>query len=189
VGGPAAGWVVVGLANGVGGFGQWSWVSGKRVLDDDSRSWLADVNGDGTADLVTQGGPRGSARGRVSVGLSDGLRFAQWSWTSPGRMLDDDDRAWLVDVDGDKKADLVAQGGPSGAAAGWIALGLSNGVSFPQWTWTSGTRKVEDLSTVWLMDLDGDSQADLTTHMPSTGHIYTAFGSAAGFGQSWNWSW
>ena len=160
-GGPKAGWVFMALSDGLG-FAHWTWISGQRMLDDGSNSWLADVDGDGRADLVTQGAAGGSHAGWLSVGLSDSSNgFTQWSWTSGQRMLDDGSKVWLADVNNDRKADLVAQGPAGGSVAGWVVVGLSYGPGFSWWSWTSGQRMLEDASNTWLADVDGDGKADL----------------------------
>jgi hypothetical protein len=100
------------------------------MLDDGSKSWLADVNNDGRADLVTQAEPGGVNAGRVAVGLSNGLSFPQWSWVSPERRLDDVSNTWVVDLSGDGKADLITQ-----SVAGNFYTGLSDGLTFGFWSW------------------------------------------------------
>ena len=78
-GGGAAGWVVLGLSNGTG-FAHWSWTSGQRMLDDSSNAWLADMNGDGRADLTAQR-VQANTVGGIYTGLSNGQSFAAWTWT------------------------------------------------------------------------------------------------------------
>ncbi len=191
-GGAVAGWVVVGLSDGLG-FAQWSWTSGQRMLDDGSNSWLADVDGDGKADLVTQGADGGAHAGWMSVGLSNGSGFGYWSWTSGHRMLDDGSKVWLADVDGDAnhKADLVAQGPAGGGAAGWVVVGLSNGLSFAQWSWVSGHRMLDDGSNTFLADVNGDHKADLVTvgaaSGPNPGWVSVGLSNGLSFPQ-WSWT-
>jgi hypothetical protein len=105
------------------------------MLDDNSKTWLVDVNGDGKADLVTQGGPGSSAAGWVAVGISSGLSFPQWSWTSGQRMLDDASNTWFVDMNGDQKADLVTRSLEPGRFPNMFT-GLSSGLSFAWWTYS-----------------------------------------------------
>ncbi len=198
--GGAAGWVVLGLASsGVGftGFSHWTWTSGHRMLDDASTTLLADVDGNGKADLVTVGAPGGSNAGWVSVALSTGSAFTEWSWRSGARILDDGSKVWLADVDGDtlRKADLVAVGAAGGSAAGWVVVGLSGsgaGFSgFAHWSWTSGGRMVDDGASIWLADMNGDGRADLTAQAVQTGAvggIFTGLSSGSAFGW-WSWSW
>jgi hypothetical protein len=188
-GGSVAGWVVVGLSYGPG-FSWWSWTSGQRMLEDASNTWLADVDGDGKADLVTQGAPGGPYAGWLSVGRSDGVGFTQW-WTSGYRMLDDGSKVWLADVNDDHKADLVAQGPAGGGAAGWVVLGLSNGTGFAHWSWTSGQRMLDDSSNAWLADMNGDGRADLTAQRVqanTVGGIYTGLSNGQSFA-AWTWTW
>jgi hypothetical protein len=79
--------------------------------------------------------------GYAFVSLSNGTGFPAWTWSTSSRLLDDNAKVWLADVDGDAKADLVAQGAPEQASAGMIYAAFSDGTGYPAWTWSS-VRKV-----------------------------------------------
>src|SRR6185295_6477724 len=154
---PVPGRVYVGLANG-SGFDMWTSVSDVRVSNT-AKVWLADVNGDGKADLVAQGGATDSDHGQIYVGLSTGTGFSMWTSISEVR-VSNTAKVWLADVNGDGKADLVAQGGAPDADHGQIYLALSTGTGFAMWTSISDVR-VGDTAHVWLADVNGDAKADL----------------------------
>jgi len=168
-------------------FAQWSTQSASRVLDDDSKTWLADVNGDGKVDLITQGGPTSPSAGRVCVGLSDGSQFTQWSFCSAGRMLDDNSKTWVADVNGDGKADLISQGAPGLWNAGYVYVGLSNGSGFAQWSSASTGRVIDDNSKTWVADVNGDGKADLISQgapgLWNAGYVYVGLSNGSGFAQ------
>jgi hypothetical protein len=202
-----AGWVVVGLSDGTG-FSQWSWASQRRMLDDGGVIRLADVNGDGKADLVATGTSSTTA-GWVVLGLSNGSGFNQWTWTSNRRMLDDGAVIQLADVNNDGTADLVATG-TSSTTAGLVVVGLSNwkpndtisqgfgnsdrnGFHYG-WSWSSNTRILDNNSNIWLTDFNNDRRADLVvngTAGTSAGHVFVgqSLGSGTAFTGFHQWSW
>lgn len=71
-----AGLVFVGIATETG-VRYWSWSSSAPMVEPDGDVWLADVDGDGRADLVTRGAAVGDHPGRISVGWSDGVGFTR----------------------------------------------------------------------------------------------------------------
>jgi GH25 family lysozyme M1 (1,4-beta-N-acetylmuramidase) len=122
---------------------------------------LADVDGDGLADLCARG-PDGFACYRstgsgfeplaVLTALSDAAGFADVNYFATLRM---------GDVDGDGKADVCARG-----AAG-VSCWLSDGHGFteqiqgPAWSDASGFGAWQSWATIRIADVDGDGRADL----------------------------
>ncbi|MEZ4266065.1 MAG: FG-GAP-like repeat-containing protein [Myxococcota bacterium] len=116
---------------------------------------VADVNGDGKADLVLQYDHQGKRRWQAR--LSTGERFdtsGDWTETSTPNVT----AVGLADVDGDGRADLVLQYDHQGKRR-WQAR-LSTGTAFAfngDWTETS----TPNVDAVGLADVNGDGKADL----------------------------
>ncbi|HLK44844.1 MAG TPA: FG-GAP-like repeat-containing protein, partial [Acidimicrobiales bacterium] len=122
---------------------------------------LADVDGDGLADLCARG-PDGFACYRstgdgfeplgVLAALSDAAGFGDVNYFATVRM---------GDVDGDGRADVCARG-----AAG-VSCWLSDGKGFsaqipgPAWSDASGFGAWQSWATMRIADVDGDGRADL----------------------------
>ena len=152
---------------------------------------LADVNGDGMADLI------GRNADGVHVALSTGLGFANEEvWSDEFT----DKKGWgaaeyhstirWADVNGDHKADLIIRG-PDG-----IRVALSTGNGFEQSTlWTNyfsddskqPWKKVEGYSgTISLADVNGDGLADIVARGPKG--VYVSLSSSASFMQPSIWT-
>jgi peptidoglycan/xylan/chitin deacetylase (PgdA/CDA1 family) len=152
---------------------------------------LADVNGDGMADII------GRNADGVHVALSTGLGFANeevWSdefsdkkgWGAAGYHST---IRW-ADVNGDHKADLIIRG-PDG-----IRVALSTGNGFEQSTlWTNyfsddskqPWKKVDGYSgTISLADVNGDGLADIVARGPEG--VYVSLSSSSSFMQPSIWT-
>jgi len=163
-------------------FDMWTSVSEVRVSDT-AKIWFADVNADGKADLVAQGGAPDYDHGQIYVALSTGSGFSMWTSISDVR-VSDTAKVWLVDVNGDRQADLVAQGGAPDYDHGQIYVALSNGTGFSMWTSISDVR-VSDTAKVWIVDINGDRKADLIAQGGAPdydhGQIYVALSTGTRF--------
>jgi peptidoglycan/xylan/chitin deacetylase (PgdA/CDA1 family) len=145
---------------------------------------LADVNGDGMADII------GRNADGVHVALSTGLGFAnEGLWSSEFS----DNNGWgaaeyfptirWADVNGDRKADLIIRG------ADGIRVALSTGSGFePSTLWTNyfsddskePWKKVTGYSeTICTADVNGDGLADIVARGPEG--IYVSLSSSASF--------
>lgn len=157
-------------------------------IDSQRRVWLADVTGDGTADVVGI-----DPSGRVWVSESTGTAFADsqpistlslarapsgasvfsttsdpsTSWFSTSTQ----ERVWIADVTGDGKADIVGVA-PSGLGDGdvWIAKNTGQGhADFDERVALNDSVFRTSLDwflsgdqpRVWLADVSGDGRADL----------------------------
>jgi hypothetical protein len=135
---------------------------------------LADVNGDGKADLV---GYNASTHD-VEVGLSTGGSFAEstkWTEWSPAYSVA------FADVNGDGKADLIGYN----ASTGDIQVALSTGSGFLSSTkwggpWSSAYK-------ISLADVNGDGKADLIGYNASTGDIQVSLSTGSAFPSSTKW--
>ncbi|WP_171717070.1 FG-GAP-like repeat-containing protein [Paenibacillus phytohabitans] len=185
-----AGYVYVSLSTGTG-YNPWSWTSGYRMIDDNSPMWFEDVNGDGKADLISIGQAGAWNEGWIYVSLSTGKGYQPWTWTSESKMLNAKDTPWFVDVNGDGRVDLVAKGQPNASNAGQLYVSLCNGSGYNPWTWTSGSRMVNDNDVQWFADVNGDGKADLISKgQPDTanaGYVFVSLSNGVGYSY-WTWN-
>ena len=131
-----------------------------------ARATLADVNGDGVADLI------------VSAGTGGGPRIAVWDGTTlgndnPVRLVDDffafeptlRNGAYVAagDVDGDGFADLAFGGGPTGGPRVLVLSGadLLKGVTSPLADFFAGNPDARDGVTLVVKEIDGDTKSEL----------------------------
>jgi hypothetical protein len=168
----AAGGVTVSLATGNGHFaaptgetGNFGFTAGGWSSEDRYPRLLADVNGDGKADIV------GFADGGVLVALATGnghfatptgeigaFGFSAGGWTSEDRYP-----RLLADVNGDHMADIVGFG--DGGVT--VALAIGNGhfatptSEIANFGFTAGGWTSEDRYPRLLADVNGDHMADI----------------------------
>ncbi|TDV48732.1 FG-GAP repeat domain-containing protein [Actinophytocola oryzae] len=141
---------------GWGSFGE----IGREWYGDPAAIHLADVTGDGLADLV---GVDTSEDDTLFVWTNNG-EFTGWPWADPislgtGRV--NITRVRLADLTGDGRADLVTV-----TDTGELLLSRNTG-ALPGWPWADpvsvGETTGGDLSDLRFADLDGDRYADLVT--------------------------
>ncbi|HEV7918123.1 MAG TPA: VCBS repeat-containing protein [Solirubrobacterales bacterium] len=134
---------------------------------------LADVNGDGKADVVA-----GYTGGKWVVALSNGSGFGaasefttEFHWGNGS--------SFAQDVNGDGKADAVVFG-----TDGRWRVALSTGSSFSAWAvWATGTGVG---STAQMMgDVDGDHRADAVYFISGSWYVAKSTGSAFGAASVW----
>ena len=141
---------------------------------------LADVNGDGKADII------GFGNNSVLVSLSNGSSFGSptiwnsgytngWNTTNHIRTL--------ADVNGDGKADIIGFGNNS------VLVSLSNGTSFGSPTiWNSGYTNGWNTTnhTRTLADVNGDGKADIIGFGNNSVLVSLSNGSSFGSPTIWN---
>ena len=175
---PGNGHVWVGLSNGSGFSTPASW-SSNPIIAGATRYFLADVNGDGRADIVAYF----ASTGTWYVGLSSGSGF--WppvSWAS--NEGSGSSNQFLADVDGDGRADVVTFNASSG---NWY-VDTSSGSGFwgPPSLWISGNGVGS--STQVVGDFNGDGKADAGVYVASTGDWYVGLSTGTYFGYPGQWS-
>ncbi len=190
------------------GYKSWNWISyGKDINFTpetiQAHTWsLADINGDGRADLFAITGPGALAQGRVHVSFSTGIGFGNWDWKSIGyntnfRVESLYAGAWsLADVSGDGKADLIGIGGVKTSDQGVVYVSFSTGNGFGNWDWNNAglgsvfTKETIEAHSWSLADVNGDGKTDLIgiggPKAGDQGRVYVSFSTGHGFG-SWDW--
>lgn len=184
--------VFVSKGSGSGGFGaarRWSsqfgadsgWSLSRHVRT------LADVNGDGRADIVAFGSPG------VSVALNTGSGFRASSlWlgemgasSSAGAWNTTQHARFVTDVNGDGRADIVAMGSSG------VRVALSTGSGFaPSTRWTAafgldrGWR--QNTTPRQLEDMNGDGRPDIVGFGPNG--VYVALNTGSSFATARRWS-
>jgi hypothetical protein len=147
---------------------------------------LADVNGDGKADIV------GFGSAGVYVALSTGSGFRSSARWSPSFGASPSAGGWssqnvyprlLADVNGDGRADIVGFGN----AGVYVALSSGNAF-YPMTRWSAqcgagsaaGSWTNQDLYPRMLADVDGDGKADILGY--GSAGAYYALSNATSFG-------
>jgi hypothetical protein len=135
---------------------------------------LADLNGDGKADLLG----RYLQTGQWWAGISNGQRFTNALWTtwSPQATWVD---VQVSDVDGNGKADVIGRYLQTGQ---WWA-GLSSGTGFTNVQWDIWSPAVSWVD-VRLADLNGDGKADLVGRIQSNGQWWAGLSGPNGIGNN-----
>jgi hypothetical protein len=166
--GPAnEGYIDVSLSDGTGFPVYANWFSTISMANDQDTIYFADVNGDGKADYIRRWSSERSHldEGYIDVSLSDGTGFPVYAnWFSTVSMADAQDTVYFADVNGDKKADLIARVQSTGA----IRVALSNGVGFPSWSWASAPGLLNADDELLIADVNGDTRTDIVVHRGAT---------------------
>ena len=152
--------------------------------------YLADVNGDGRADVVSRYSGTPELTGDVYVALSSGSHFAfsgRWTYgVVAGYVLH------FADVDGDHRADVVMHYmGPNPLYAGNVYVMFSTGTQFV-WPFPGGT--MWDVEYAWVgrdlvaRDFNGEGKADLAIRYQSSGVVHFARNYFTGFDTPTAWT-
>jgi hypothetical protein len=159
----------VGTSSGAGSYLRCSLSSGSGfsgdtwpLVDDwgySGRRWMADFNGDGKADYCRAvGTSSGGANSYLRCSLSSGSGFSSNTWP----LVDDwghSDRRWMVDFNGDGKADYCRAVGESEGYGSYLRCSLSSGSGFSSDTWP----RISDWANSdrrWMADFNGDLKAE-----------------------------
>jgi hypothetical protein len=147
------GWV--GLSNCSGAFSYWTHASSNIYAAEHHTHHLADVNGDGCADLFQVS--KATNNGWVGLANCSG-GFGYWASHSDNVYSSDNHAHHLADVNGDGCADLLQI--QRWGNLGWVGLSNCRG-AFSYWTHSSNNIYAAEHHTHHLADIDGDGRADL----------------------------
>jgi hypothetical protein len=161
------------------------WLSGWGAGD--FEMFLADVSGNGRDDLIARARPSGQWYVALSNGNgfvpSDHLWLTNWGWGNSLQLM-------TGDVDGDRRADVVA----IDTSTGRSYVARSSGDSFTPYghVWLSGWGAGD--FEMFLADVNGDGRSDLIARARPTGDWYVALSNGNGFVPSdhlWltHWAW
>ena len=162
--------VYVATANSNGSFNFWATSSVTPHIPATSRMFLADVTGNGRADLIAIGAPGAHDDGVVYVATANtNGSFNFWASTASGPHVPSGVRVFFADVTGDKRADLVGIGCPNSPDAGKVLVGTANANgSFNIWTTASYSIIVPD-TRLFFGDVTGSKRTDLVAIAPYDG--------------------
>lgn len=123
----------------------------------DAQKWfVADVNGDGLADVINVFGEDGQLS--IDVHLNRGGRFEAQRWETRTGGYWESQRWFVVDANGDGLADLVNVFSDSGEAS--IDVHLNMGGSFAMQRWETRAGGYWDAQKWFMADVNGDGLAD-----------------------------
>ncbi|WP_272947472.1 S8 family serine peptidase [Variovorax sp. JS1663] len=144
------------------------WATRQGAYWDAQRWSLADVNGDGKADLVNIYGENGAMSADAHISTGSGFQIQRWATRQGGYW---DAQRWsLADVNGDGKADLVNIYGENGAMNADAHVSTGRGFQIQRWATQQGG--YSDSSQRWsLADANGDGKSDLVNLMNDGGSM------------------
>ncbi|MBH1963385.1 MAG: VCBS repeat-containing protein [Comamonadaceae bacterium] len=123
-------------------------------------SHLADIDGDGKADLVFRGSYIGTNISWLK-GLGNGGFLPQADLLGVGAGATDIEDIEVADIDGDGKIDILMQN--SNGQGVWMAKGVGNGIFLPSTklyaTGVSGNNR--DMGRIIIADVNGDGRLDV----------------------------
>ncbi|MBU8898321.1 VCBS repeat-containing protein [Corallococcus sp. M34] len=155
------------------------WLSGWAVVSSAYDLFVADVDGDGRADLIAK---EKNSPGNWYVARNTGTGFlAQPTALSNWAVSSADHDLFVADVNGDHRADLIAK--ERTGDKNW-KVALSTGLEFQAQTtpWLSGWAVNSSDFRLFVADVDGDGKADLIAReRTSLGRWYAALSNGSSF--------
>ncbi len=172
-------------------FDIWTYNSNGRVVSPYDEILFGDVDGNGKQDIICRGAVTQHDEGKMYTALSYGNGFTFWSYESSSKIVNQGDRLWVGDVNGDKKDDIVCEGDFSKGDAGCIYIALSDGKKFTFWSNKTLIQRLKNVDDkVWVEDVNNDGRADLIVQTGlnawDTGYIWIALSNVNGF-NFWTW--
>ncbi len=143
---------------------------------------MADINGDGKADIVGRVDSSGAWYAGIAAGSGTGMSISNvflGAW-SPGVTWDN---VMVTDINGDGKADIVGRVDSSGAWYAGIISGSGTGVSITNvflGAWSPAVTWVD----VQVADINSDGKADIIGRVASSGAWYAGIATGSGTGMT-----
>jgi hypothetical protein len=141
--------------------------AGYGALSRHSTIRLADVNGDGKADLCLRAASDFRCYRSTGSGFSGAVIGPSLTAAEGWEEVEQYGTIRTGDVNGDGKDDLCSRA-PSGMSC-WLSdgAGFPKQIAGPGWTNASGWGEVSQWSTIRLADVNGDGKADLCARTPT----------------------
>ena len=156
------------------------WLSGWAVVSEAYNLFVADVNADGRADLIAK---EKNAPGNWYVALNTGANFVPQPspWLSGWAVVSEAYNLFVVDVNGDGRADLIAK--EKNAPGLWyVAINQDNSFQPKPFPWLSGWAVVSEAYNLFVADVNADGRADLIAKEKNApGNWYVALNTGANF--------
>ena len=173
-------------ASATGTYSGLGWHSGPSIWCKGSmRLLVGDFNGDGRADMLCHD-PTTGEKWVTYADSSGGFFTTGFGWYSAMNWCyGADAQLFVADINGDGRADMLCHAPSTGEK--WVALATSAGAftgtnyhNTPG-LWCSATQRL------YVADFNGDKQADMLCHDPSSGDVWVAYTGRGGlFSSVWS---
>jgi len=184
IGNTTTGWV--GIADVNGDIDIWTHSFPTGEYSGRYRQQLADVNGDGRADLIQFGNEDYFNKDRMWIGLANASgNFQIWTHSLLNTDLDENSNFYIEDVNGDGRSDLIQVN--LDHAYGRIALGQADG-QFDFWSHSFAAGEINGEFAHKFADVNADGRTDIIQLQKHGGEGWIGLGNASGNFDIWNTS-
>jgi hypothetical protein len=183
-GGGAGSYLACSLSTGTGLSGEYTVFAPLSDWGYGGRRWMADFNGDGKADYCRAVGNGSGPGSYLACSFSTGTGLsAEYSFLAPVGDWGYDDRRWMVDFNGDGRADYCRAVGNGGGAGSYLACSLSTGAGLsgeytvfaPLADWGYSDRR-------WMVDFDGNGMVDYCRSVGDGSQLACSLSNGGGLG-------